>query len=196
MADSTTTNYGLVKPEVGGSVDTWGAKVNDDMDDIDTQMNVNEVAAADSQADATQALSDALDAQTRADLCLLKDGTEPMTGRVDVLTSATKLRENGSVSGSVTLDADLGNYHKMSLGGNVTDWTWDNLIDVSGYVQIMILDIDSNGNTIDWSGFGTIYWAYGAEPVLSTTGGRDIISFISFDGGFSWTAAVSQPDCQ
>jgi hypothetical protein len=46
MADGTTTNFGFALPEVGGSTDTWGDKINGNWTALDTLLKTTFAALA------------------------------------------------------------------------------------------------------------------------------------------------------
>lgn len=78
MADTTTTNYGFTKPEVGASDGTWGGKINTDLDSIDTAIKA--------RADAITALTTRVSG--------LEDGTgttKPVVGDATVSSSTHTL---------------------------------------------------------------------------------------------------------
>lgn len=151
MADTLTANYSFVKPEVGASVGTWGTKLNDDLDSIDTQIKnrQNEAAAA----------------QTTANAALPKAGGT-MTGLLDAHTEKVKRSDLGSVSGPVTLDLSVAQFFTAIIAGattiSITNFPAD-----TATAMALFFRCDNAGSQITWP--PEVNWPNGTPPALSAT---------------------------
>jgi hypothetical protein len=80
------------------------------------------------------------------------------------------------------INLNLGNMFTKTIAG-ATTLTVSN-VPVSGLIASFILDLTNGGSAVItwWSG---MKWANGAAPTLTVTG-RDLLGFITYDGGATW----------
>jgi hypothetical protein len=119
----------------------------------------------------------------------------------DQIISAPVLKDVGetcvanATSGSTdTIDLTDGNVHNVTLTANCT-FTFSNppASGTSGSFTLFLNQDGTGSRTATWP--GSVKWAGGTAPTLTTTASRtDILVFTTIDGGTIWYGAVSGQD--
>lgn len=103
MADTTTTTYALVKPEPGASEDTWGVKINTNLDSIDDLLDGTTAIKPNLTASQWKVGGVAV-TSTAAELNLL-DGVTATTAELNILDGVTATTAEINILDGVTATA-------------------------------------------------------------------------------------------
>ncbi len=111
--------------------------------------------------------------------------------RPEIKDYAETVNALGNATGAITIDLTLGNIVTATTTGTTT-WTLSNP-PASGKAGMFTLILTNGGSSSQvWPSPNT-KWIGGSAPTL-TTSGKDIITFMTIDGGTTWNAIVAGLD--
>ena len=171
MADTTTTNLLLTKPEVGASTDSWGTKLNSDLDTIDALFDsgpVLKVTKGGTGASSASAARTALGLVIGTDVLAYDSNLQGFVTAFTLPTSDGSANQIIKTNGSGTLSFTTAATGDVTLTGTetLTNKTIEAGTFTNGYTEEV--------NTANTSTAYTISLANGSFQILTLTGNATI----------------------